>query len=197
MSALSWTAVLELLRRIPRGAWYAAGLALAAVTIFTVVTASIAWVRADERAKVLAEGASTNSVLLRWQREAAQQRLDSVQQVAARLRDSVSRHFRVVSRWTPLIPPSVRRTLPPVDSLVQACTRLARDCDSLATATARVDTLWRTITTIDSTQLRAHALTIVRLQGRVAALEAKSCLVPTGVGTATGAALGFLVGRRR
>jgi len=189
-------AVIKFVQRVPEWAWGVVALSGIVYTITMAGRSYIAGVRSDARAQTLAEGAAVDDVVLRWQREIYLRQLDSVRAVADRLRDSVQVEVRTVKRWAPLIPDSLRR-IPAVDSFVRACTRLARDCDSLRVTTARVDTLVDTLRVVDETRVKSMQLAIISRDDRIKILESRTCTVQTTAGGVIAGALGYLIGRRK
>lgn len=194
---MNWASLLTGMRAMPAWAWrLVAGVGVLGAVVGSLYVAERA-VRQSERATVLQEASAVRRDSLTALRIVHQLELDALRARVRRLGDSVRVEVRSVAKWTPLVPDSIRQRFAAVDSLVRACTRLARDCDSLRVATTRVDTLIDTLRVIDTTATRSLQLALVQRDGRIAALESKSCVVPTAVGSGLGAVLGYLTGRAR
>jgi hypothetical protein len=190
-------AVIDLLRRVPAWAWGILTACGLGYTFWMAGSAFVGSIKSHERARILAEGAAVDDIRLVWQRELFTTRLDSARRLADRLRDSVGTQVRTVRLWAPLVPDSLRAKYGAVDSLVRACTRLARDCDSLRTTTATIDTLTDTVFVLDSTRVRSLQLALVQRDDRIRALEWRTCKLPAAIGTGLGIGAGILLGRNR
>lgn len=194
---MNWLSLYTGVRAMPAWAWrLLAGVGVLGAVVGSLRIAEHA-VRQSERNIVWQQAAAVRRDSLAALRIIHQHELDALRARVRRLGDSVRLEVHTVRQWTPLIPDSVRQRYASVDSLVRACTRLARDCDSLRVATARVDTLVDTLRIVDTKERKALQLAVVQRDGRIAALEAKTCTVPAAVGSAIGAGLGFAIGRRR